>query len=722
MKRALNIVKSEYLLKLIAVSLLAFLLLSPAYAQTNKSFSLLNLQWDFPASVDDVFFFDLDKDGEHEVYAAKYNQRRSYLYSLTKDGTLNYKTWVDKVGSQEVLQSGGPERLLTEEIMYFYPADLDDNGNLDIIAGSDLKGPAMTHQQIYMFERAKSAAGIYTNDFKWKHMMGGIPTKVKELNNRLVVSSVDSNIYVLGRYGDVRNKYEFDGAVWDFALRKDNSLEGAVVATFNGIYKLQSGSPQLLREVNQRVSLVEIADVNLDGKEEIIAVTKDDTVRVFDEDMQILWSKKISGVVDIHRLDFNSNKYSQVLIFGDRIIYGLNEELKLNTVQALGSPITSASVYPSRGESKQVIVGAGDEMYYFSVNPDFGVYQEADYYLQKARYQYLTLEDCRQAVKYARECQSMFQSIGYQDGALRCYLIIEQCDEELSAENKSKKAEELYNESKSLLEKQKFQSAHSHARMSLDIYISLGSREGSFKADDLLLEIENKWDGKASEYYSLASDSMQKGNFSQAIVYAEESHLMFSNLNDTESETRAASLLARAKSAETAQENLQKARSLAQNHSYANASEYANRSKAEFMRLGYLPRAKEASEIINLTQKFNRGNRLLNESRAHLNKEELSEAKEKAQKAKQLYEEIDYQEKVDEADSVLAEIEEIEAKKRSQENFYIYAAIVLVLMALLGILYAKVIKPGHHRKLIEKIQGSKNEPEEDTDQLKDEIV
>jgi len=223
------------LIKEIVLCAAVFLLLTPVSA---GDYPLMKLKWTFPVRSNGVYAFDFDRDGEIEVYSSKLDVVRSHLYVIDLEGNLLYKTWVDKVAKRKLVGCGAPERHAQEKIMYFMPANLDNDKNLDLIVGSSMKGTAFVEERVYYFEMDESPLTTYNTRYRWDYIMGDIPSEVIALGRKVAVASLDSHVYVLDLYGNVVENYEFDSAVWDMELKSKSSLEGAVFATFKGIYTL----------------------------------------------------------------------------------------------------------------------------------------------------------------------------------------------------------------------------------------------------------------------------------------------------------------------------------------------------------------------------------------------------------------------------------------------------------------------------------------------------
>jgi len=652
-----------------------------------EQYPLLKLKWTVPLQSDDVYIYDFNQDGSEEIYASSFDVVRSYIYAINLDGNLEYKTWVDKIAQRKMIGCGAPQRHAKEKIMYFMPGDFDGDGSLDIIAGSSMKGTSFVEERVYYFEMEGSVVTEYDTKYRWDYLMGDIPSDIRFINRNVVVASLDSKVYVLDRYGALLNKYVFDGAVWDMALKRENTLEGAVFGTFKGIYTLENGVVKPLLNTNKRIFKVDSGDVNTDGLDEIVALREDDTFLLFDRNMNILHEKELEGLVDSSILEFKSDKFARTLIVTNKIIYSLDEVGNLRVENVLGDHINAVYVYSRGGVSRYLAVATSSNIYLYEINPDFIVYSDGQYFFKNARAYYLTEGNCEKALEYARKCRDLFLDIGFDEGILRCHLIINECEKYTPPQNKSLKAEKFYNDASDYMEEGKYETALSYAEISLDIFFDADDRGGILRADDLVQEIRKSWSRYADTLYTSSLQHLESKDYENSILYAQESQYIYSKLNETTGVESTLEVISTAKILIDADVNLEKAESFLEGRFYENATVYARAARDDFRSIGYLNESRHAEHIINVSVKHRQAQSYLDTGGEYFDSEDYVNATTYLELAKDIYVELAYEEGIDECDRQLDKIKEIHSGEREKWAFYMHLASVLIILAALALLF-----------------------------------
>ncbi len=680
--------------KFVNISIILLVILSLSNPANSNSinyedYPLLKLKWKFPVGSDDVYAFDFDRDGKIEVYSSKYDIVRSYLYVLNLDGNLMYKTWVDKVAEKKLIGCGAPERHAREKIMYFLPANIDNDNNLDIIAGSSMKGTALVEERVYYFEMEESVIGTHKTRYRWDYQMGDIPSKAIVMNGKIVVASLDSNLYVFDMYGGLIERYKTGGAIWDISLKDRSTLDGAVLGTFKGIYRIDGNEAKLILSTNERVFKVDTGNADTDNQDDIVALMEDGNFIMLDRNMNIIWKRRMENPIDVKILEFESSNFARTLIASDGIIYSVDENGNLNVEYILGEHINSMYVFSQSGNSRYVIIGTSSSVYFFEINPDFSVYMDGRYYLKNARYYYLSERNCNKAIKYADKCYELFQDIDYFEGVLKCYLISSECRTIPTSENKSEKAMKFYNDADDLMKRGKYETALAYAEISLDLFFDANDKDGILKADSLILSIKNAWRGEANNLYSSAIGFLDSGNYSSAIEYANSAKYIYTKLNDTLGITKTAVIIKRAQSTIYANENLKNAEVCFKKGDYHNATVYAEIARESYLSLGYEEEAKMADYIRNKSIKYREAKEHFDKALKYLNLEDLQNATIYVNLSRNIYIQLDDKKRIAECDLLLKRIEDIKIRRRNQEqlNLYIQVGIIILLIMIPALIY-----------------------------------
>ncbi|OYT27076.1 MAG: hypothetical protein B6U97_02440 [Candidatus Altiarchaeales archaeon ex4484_96] len=677
---------------------------SCASQQHNESYPLLKLKWTAPIQSDDVYMFDFDKDGIPEVYASSFDIVRSYLYALNLEGNLEYKTWVDKIAQRKMVGCGAPQRHTKEKIMYFMPGDFDGDSYLDIIAGSSMKGTSFVEERVYYFEKEGSVVTEHDTKFRWDHIMGDIPSDVKFIKRKAVIASLDSSVYVLNEWGELTDEYVFDGAVWDMKLVRSNTLEGAIFATFKGLYTIESGAVKQILETSQRVYKVDSGDTNTDGLDEIVALLEDDSFIMLDRNMNIIQKEELEGLVDSHILEFKTDKFSRVLIATNKIIYSMDELGNLMVEKILGDHINAIYVYSIGDESRYVAVATNANVYLYEINPEFVVYHDGKYFFENARAYYLTEGNCVKALEYAKACRDLFQDIGYVEGTLRCHLIIAECEGYTPPENKSLKAEKYYIEAINLSENGRYELAISYAQISFDLFFDAEDKNGILKSDKLILDIKRSWKAHSDNLYSSSLDYLAERDYDNAILYAEESKHIYSKLNNSQGVDNTVELISEAKILRDADASLLRAQTYLDEGYYVNATEHARIAMEAFYSVGYLNKSAQAEHIINVSTQHRQADSYLETARDYFNSEDYVNASTYLDLAKEMYGTLGDEAGVEQCVEIQDKITVIQVGEREKWALYMHVAAVMVMLFILTLIinfvrkkkllnrYSKIIK------------------------------
>ena len=275
----------------------------------------------------DVKCADLNNDGRKEVIATiqawyTLKPRGVYVYDYNTGNEL----WHYNIGPQLWIDS---------------IADINNDGNKEIVVGTfaphNGNSDHGTDDSLsYVFAFDKDGNNLWTKQIGWD----SVYSSVADLNN-------DGNPEIIS----FRNQNEpyYPGANDVYIL---NPANGNTVDTYNG-------------PANKGWKGWAIADINGDGKKEIVVGNRDGTLRVLDCNLNLIDSRSLSGTVQAIN-DVNGNGKQEIIVCTDdkRIVILDNElnELWSYKLGAKGNAIVSDLI---PGGTNEIIVSA-DKLYVFS--------------------------------------------------------------------------------------------------------------------------------------------------------------------------------------------------------------------------------------------------------------------------------------------------------------------------------------------------------------------
>ena len=277
----------------------------------------------------DVKCADLNNDGRKEVIATiqawyTLKPRGVYVYDYNTGNEL----WHYNIGPQLWIDS---------------IADINNDGNKEIVVGTfaphNGNSDHGTDDSLsYVFAFDKDGNNLWTKQIGWD----SVYSSVADLNN-------DGNPEIIS----FRNQNEpyYPGANDVYIL---NPANGNTVDTYNG-------------PANKGWKGWAIADINGDGKKEIVVGNRDGTLRVLDCNLNLIDSRSLSGTVQAIN-DVNGNGKQEIIVCTDdkRIVILDNELNELWSykykLDAKGSAIVSDLIPNGTNE----IIVSADKLYVFS--------------------------------------------------------------------------------------------------------------------------------------------------------------------------------------------------------------------------------------------------------------------------------------------------------------------------------------------------------------------
>lgn len=244
---------------------------------------------------------DFNNDGTLETYLSARAYPEFFWYELKYDNASNayYQSWVSEI--------------YFDEINYMAYQDLDNNGIFEIylvlVTGDILIYDANTKSLINTINTGVN--DIQDLEFGDLDGNGSVEMVYANSNNLYIANTTNFNLISQSNYGT------YDLQIGNVDLDASNEIvtESGYVLQFNGTSVTSQWN---YYPTGWSSGLVELSDIDLDGKKEIILAMAWDTIKVYDADLQQL---KFNYLVDIDIdallvQDLNNDNIDEI-IYGD---------------------------------------------------------------------------------------------------------------------------------------------------------------------------------------------------------------------------------------------------------------------------------------------------------------------------------------------------------------------------------------------------------------------
>jgi tetratricopeptide (TPR) repeat protein len=695
----------------ILILLLSLILIHISSLGNAKIYQPLQLKWEWPIITHDLYSLDLDQDGINEFYLCTYNKddRKGYIHVLNESAHLIWKTWVEGY-------LGESDFKRPEAIKFIWVGDLDTDQNLDIIAASEIKGGQANFHIIYGFEREIEPGHPLRPVRKWfydnAHLITqGIGIDIDgDGSKEFITSSLDSNIYVFNSEGNVKEKFQVEGSVWDIAIKdmdNDQTLEIAV-GYFSGVTIIKGASPLWDFKTTKRVFDVEIANVDDSNTSEIIAITEN-SLYVFDTFGNQKFSKTFRDVIKgLVTLDVDNDTKEEILLLVENDIYALDgdyegEENREEDGEEGGIKwkfnLWAPSNFIFLANNKILI--AGEKLFAFEVNPDYIKNEIALRYLEEAKL-YYEKKDCENALKEVEKAKNLFLEVENHEGLVECTNIITLCSPSPDEKTEIEKANEYYSLGESYYNGGNLKTARLYLKKAMEIYLKWGYREETLKCDSLILKIDEKLQAegkiKARNYYMKALESLENWDIESANSYANEALKIYFEIGDEEGAEKCRELLTKIENRgylSLAESYFKKAQESLKNKDYENLSQYATLARKYYLKTNASDKEEEkislCESFIKKARTYQKAERYYEKALQYFTLSSYENATLYAERAKELFQDLEYQEGVRKTNELLSKLKGGGGRTKidMMQIFYISLIFGVILFAIIVFLILK---------------------------------
>ena len=657
-----------------------------------KTYYPLTMDWSSPLKSDVIYPLDLDKDGMNELYVVSYMKHRSCIYFFDYDGNAMGRNCIPGYSNYMYPHAN-------EEITLIYVDDLNYDRVLDVIAASNIVGTGVNVQKMYIIRREYiKGLNRYKYERKWDYTPGNLITDVKVIDIdkdwwvEIIAASLDSSVYVFGQDRRIKNRYNLGSGVWSISasdLDGDGGVE-IVAGSLLGVSLLENGKIEWNYSTKERIFDVYTGDVDGDGNSEILALSEDE-VYLLDKNGKLRWRKPMENLVDSWIKDVDNDGSVDILLLTKRKIYSLDKNGNTQWQYNFSDILLTISI----DLNNHIFVGSLDKLYKFRINQDYFLNRYAERCYSQA-YDYYLRGEYSQARFYAAKSKQLFSMVDNLEGALRCDFILLVTGSNTTV-SKREKADEYYAKALELLDLKSYEDAKNHAEMALKIYREINDRNSVIKCDLLLVDIDKKREeakrNQAMQCYTTAIELLSNNTFEEASTYALEALQIYRELNDSMGASNSESLIQKIKLRERiyfANYFYSLAIKSFDSDEYENATLYAEKAKNIYIELNDSEKVTECDSLIDILDRYTEAESYLDLAMERYRTSYLENATLYAEKAKNIYIELNDSEKVTECDFLLSEIEKM--KRESLLNYVIGVAPIIFVIILIALLHRQKLK------------------------------
>lgn len=655
-----------------------------------KTYYPLNQQWSYPLKSDEIYTVDLDRDGLLELCVVSHEERRSCIYFFNYEGK--------NLGLDCLSGYGKPQYPhAKEELSLMYIVDMNNDEVLDVLAASAIIGTGVNVKKMYVVQREYvSGLNRYEYDLKWEYTAGNTITDIKTTDvngdgwDEIIMSSLDSNVYVFGQNRKLKYSYPIGGGVWSIAaldMDGDGGVEIAV-GSLSGVSLIKDGGVLWNYSTGERIFDVYASDLNKDNCSEILALSGS-WVYLLDFNGTLLWRRQIDSLVDSWIKDVDNDGNADVLLLTEGSMHSLDSKGNIQWTHVFNEPPLSLNI----DFYNNIFVGTLDNLYHFVVDQDYLLNEKAEESYSKAYRLYLE-DDYIEARFYAARAKLMFEMVDNREGVLRCEFIFLVTDVNSTSLDKRVKADDYYDKAVELLDVNSFEDARYYAEMALDIYLEINDKNSAIKCDLFLSDIDKKKKelekSNALKNYNSAVVYLSNNRFDVASQRAREALALYTELNDSKGIADSLSLLDRIALTEkiyNADSFYNLSLQSFNSQEYENASFYADKARDLYLELGNTESSAECEYLLNLAERYIEAESYYDLAVEQHRSAYLENATLYVQRAKAIYEELNDSKGIDNCIFLLSEIEE--SKKNVFFSYGILAAPVLFFVILIILLHLR---------------------------------
>ncbi|MBN2251281.1 MAG: hypothetical protein JW724_04330 [Candidatus Altiarchaeota archaeon] len=696
--------------KLLTLALFTITLAGITGTVSAKTYEPLKHKLTYPNPAEDFYLLDLDRDGAKELYTCKYGST-GYVYSFTANGTFQWHTWFRGV------TTGAGCTQMGEDLVYIYVDDINNNKDLDIFAGSRVRGEKINLNPIYYFERETDPEqGTHKVKERWRFDdFQGILTDMTaaDVNSdgtkEIIAASTGAFVYVIDARGikkavqdtrivdgeiitetiyvlvpKVLNKYELDGAVHSIhASDIDGDGRQEIIAgTYNSVY-LIDGSIKWRYEAGNRITGVYAAGLK-GGSGSTVIATDGGRVYLIDVSGKLKAAIDAGDVADVAAADIDNDGSSEIIAAVGKDIQAFYTNGSFKWKFSVGEDIQSMKLL----SANELVISTRKGITLLETDDEYAKNVEAYKQYMKAREYYFS-RDCKNAQAPLEEALEIFTEIENIEGVIRCEEIKESCKGDY---DKQRLADEYYGLAEKYFQDKSYEDARAYAERALEIYLDLkdngavvrkcGPLIQKIEKEEFRIKIES-----ADKDYSTAYMHYSNDEFDDAVVHLDKALQTYRRLNYSkgiEDCERIYAEIGKKKGKNAADEFYEEGRTNFDLMGYEEAIGPLEQAMKLYTELKLGDEAEKAGSLKDRAEKYVEGKGYHALAQECYEKEEYVNATYYAEKSKDIYMELEDYDKAADTVRLIGRIEQKIGEKRmySPGNIAtVVAAIIFIIIA-----------------------------------------
>lgn len=489
----------------------------------------LELIWDKPLinGADSIQLMDFDGDGVMEIYVVSLHPSRTLLSVYNINSSLMWDTVIEKPQVQHYP---------SEEVMIVKVGDLDGDENFDIIAGSQIHSGSVNIHPLYYIERERERglSNVY-NRVKWTFDDSRLATSIEfDVENgmrRLIVSSNDFNVYIVGADGTLIDSINLGYSVWSSHLADvDNDSESEIiVGTFNGISFLDDGRVNWTLDLEDRITSVYVGNLLPKSRYNIIGASRN-KLYVLDIGGQLIWRSNLTDLSsNVIISDLEGDGINEILLGSANVLLLYNNNGSVKWRFNMGRRILAIASLDINEDGKQdILIGTNKGLFAYALGRQYLMLEDAKSYYALAL-MYHSAGEYPLAVNFLKKSMQFYDELNESEiveNISRLFIVYEN---NLLDYNFLLEAESYLTRAKVSYEIDLFADATYSLREAQRIYLKFNSSEGLREVELLNYSIIMK--PQAEEYAIQAEKAYLDNDFKTALELALKAKEIFVNID-----------------------------------------------------------------------------------------------------------------------------------------------------------------------------------------------